>query len=362
MDVWFRLPLLGRVVLIILAWFSYAVVILALNTPDSSSRMTTAVGVASLLGAWVTVSVDLSVHRKFGSRQQTIEYQRALRTGALPADIEPAEWRRSLRGSRWSIAITAMWAGPLLAFGWMSSITSQSAYRWAPASAFALLAVWGFISVCRRGAQIKRLADALKRHPGALDQVAATPARAELTLQESAFEASAAGRLIPIALGGFVFAFLILLVADLEALVYGGPRIMRLEWAAGLAAVFGLTLAALVIERNLHRDFASHEQYREYDRTLRTGQLPKDIDPDVWRRRLSSSRRENLLRPLLACFLVAVGMASIITHQSVYHWVTASLFQLIAMWLLVIKWWEWRERLASLTAEVERWDVRQSWG
>jgi hypothetical protein len=119
-------------------------------------------------------------------------------------------------------------------------------------------------------------------------------------------------------------------------------------------------LAALVIERNLRRDFASFEKYTEYNRTLRTGHLPAGIEPEVWRRRLRCSQRENLMRPLLACFLVAVGIASIVTDQSVYHWVTASLFQLAAMWLLV-KWWEWRERLDSLTGEVERREVRQSW-
>jgi hypothetical protein len=43
------------------------------------------VGVACLLGAWVTVSVDVRVHRKFGSREQTIAYQRALRTGERTA-------------------------------------------------------------------------------------------------------------------------------------------------------------------------------------------------------------------------------------------------------------------------------------
>ena len=361
MESWFRLPLVVRVALIITAWFSYAIAILALNAPDSSSRVAMPVGVGCLLGAWVTVSVDLRMHRKFGSREQTIAYQRALRTGELPADAEPDKWRRWLRGSGWSTAFAVMWIVPALWFGWMSSITSQSGYRWMPATAFALLALWGIVSVCRRSARIKRLQDALKRRPAPHARAAATPAKDELTLRESAFEASAAGRLIPIAVGGFVLAFLILLVADLEAIVHGGPRIMGLRWAAGYAAVFGFTLAALVIERNLRRDFASYEEYTEYNQTLRTGRLPAAIEPDAWRRRLRSSRRENLIRPMLAGFLVAVGIASIATRQSVYHWVTASLFQLLAMWLLV-KWWEWRDRLVSLTAEVERHDARQSWG
>ena len=363
MESWFRLPLVVRVALIITAWFSYAIAILALNAPDSSSRVAMPVGVGCLLGAWVTVGVDLGVHRKFGSREQTIAYQRALRTGDLPADAEPDKWRRWLRGSRWSTAFAVMWIVPALWFGWMSSITSPSVYRWMPASVFALLAAWGLVSVCRRGARIRRLTDEVKRRRASLDQAAASPASATpaLSLQQSAFEASTAGRLVPIALGGFVLAFLILLVADLEYLVYGGPRVLGLRWAAGCAAAFGFTLAALVIERNLRRDFASYEEYTEYNQTLRTGRLPAAIEPDAWRRRLRSSRRENLIRPMLAGFLVAVGIASIATRQSVYHWVTASLFQLLAMWLLV-KWWEWRDRLVSLTAEVERHDARQSWG
>ena len=89
--------------------------------------------------------------------------------------------------------------------------------------------------------------------------------------------------------------------------------------------------------------------------------MPADIEPDVWRGRLRSSRRENLFRPFLACFLVAVGVSSILTHQSAYHWTTASLFELVAIWLLV-NWWTARERLASLAAEVERHAIRQTFG
>jgi hypothetical protein len=124
---------------------------------------------------------------------------------------------------------------------------------------------------------------------------------------------------------------------------------------------YGRGVVVLGEERALHRNFASFEQYAEYNRTVRTGELPADTDPEVWRRRLKSRRRENLLRLLMACFFIAVGSASILTSQSPYHWVTALLFEFLAIWLLV-KWWAGRARLTSLAAEVERHAVRQTSG
>ena len=214
----------------------------------------------------------------------------------------------------------------------MSSIAGQSGYRWMPATAFALLALWGIVSVCRRSARIKRLKDALKRRPAPHARAASTPAKDELTLRESAFEASAAGRLIPIAVGGFVLAFLILLVATWRrsstaapdhGIPVGGRVCGRLRPDVG---------GVMVIEQIPRRDFASFEKYTEYNRTLRTGRLPAGIDPEVWRRRLEmQSTREPDEAVAGVGFLVAVGIPSIVTDQSVYHWVTASLFQLVAM-------------------------------
>lgn len=89
--------------------------------------------------------------------------------------------------------------------------------------------------------------------------------------------------------------------------------------------------------------------------------MPADIEPDVWRGRLRTSRRENLFRLVVASFFVVVGIASILTDQSAYHWVSASLFQLVAIWIL-LNWWTTRERLAFLAAEVERHAIRQTWG
>ena len=171
---------------------------------------------------------------------------------------------------------------------------------------------------------------------------------------------SLVGRLAGGWLVWFFCALLVFGIADLESLVHGGPRIMRLDWAAGFAALVGLAWVVLGDNRDIRRNFASFEQYAEYHQTLRTLSMPADIEPDAWRRRLRSTRRENQMRPFLACILVAVGVSSILTHQSVYHWITAFLFEFVAIWLLV-NWWTARERLASLAAQVERHAVRQSW-
>jgi protein-S-isoprenylcysteine O-methyltransferase Ste14 len=64
--------------------------------------------------------------------------------------------------------------------------------------------------------------------------------------------------------------------------------------------------------------------------------------------------------PLLwACFFGAVGVSSILTDQSGYHWVTAWLFELLAIGM-VLGWWGKRAHIAQLAAEVERCAVRQT--
>jgi len=50
---------------------------------------------------------------------------------------------------------------------------------------------------------------------------------------------------------------------------------------------------------------------------------------------------------------VAVGVSSLLTSESPYRWVSASLLELLAMGLL-IQWWQMRERLAWLSERVDR--------
>jgi hypothetical protein len=283
METWFRLPLLVRVATTVLGWFGYALLVLSLNTPESADRIAMFVGVACVVGAAVTAGVDHHVQSTFGSIEKLEAYRRALRTGELPAGVELAEWRRWLRGSGLSNATAALLGGPFVLFGWMSSVFSPSAYRWLPAAAFTLLLVWSFVALCRRGPRIKRLEAEIKRHQAALSRAAgAPPETAATSLRRGGFESSLAERLVG-ALVWFICAFLVLLLADLESLVHGGPRIVPLEWAAGCATLVVVAWMALGEERDVRRNFASFEHYTEYTRTVRTGEMPADIEPDVWR-------------------------------------------------------------------------------
>ena len=342
----------------------YAVVVLDLNSLDNSSQGAKIIWTACLVGAAVTVVVDMGLRPKFGSPEQRIAYKRALRTSELPADIELDVWRRWLDRSR--LANLALWlAWPFGAFGVASSASSPSAYRWVPVSAFALLTVWGFAASWWRLVQISRLAAEVnrrrkaKRRRGLLTR--GTVGRDE-ERWKNYLEGPLVWRVLTTAVVGFALAFLVLLVADLESLIYSDSRNVHLECAAFWAAPMGL--AGAVLEwgsPRLRGSFDSVEQLIAYYRALRIGQLPARIEPDMWRSWLKSSRRTLGIHLFSACFLVAVGVSSILTYQSVYRWVTASLFELLAIRYLVI-WWGSRVRLTRLAADVERCVIRQTWG
>ena len=106
METWFRLPLVVRVVIYAAVWFSFAfLAFLAwdfdhLYNGYNGSRMVGWLVLAAVVGLLVTpvvYGVDERSRRDFGSIEQFIAYKRALRTGELPAHIDPDAWRDSLR-------------------------------------------------------------------------------------------------------------------------------------------------------------------------------------------------------------------------------------------------------------------------
>jgi hypothetical protein len=363
MERWFGLPRVLRIAIFVLGWFGYALLVLSLNTPESAHRIAMFVGIACVAAAAITTVLDERVQSNFGSAPRFNAYRQALRTGELPADIDVGEWQRWLRGSALRNATGFLLAGPFVLFGFMSSAFSPTAFHWIPAAAFALLTVCGFAAMPRSNARIRRLTAKVKRRRNSLHAVAGTSSKLEGAdkLREGGFASSLPERLVGGCLVWFVCILVVLLLADLQSLVYGGPRILRLEWALGCAALVAVAWAVLGEERHLRRNFASFEDYTEYNRMVRAGELPADMKAEVWRRRVQTRRRENLFRLLLACFFIALGIASILTDQSPYHWMTAALFQVIAIWLLV-NWWAGRARLTALAAQVERNAIRQSWG
>jgi hypothetical protein len=177
------------------------------------------------------------------------------------------------------------------------------------------------------------------------------------------FQWSTTVRFVQSSLIGFVFALLVLLVADLDSVVHSYSRTAHLERAASWAALVGVVFAIVMLgDPRLRRGGGSAEQVAAYDRALRSGQLPADIEPDVWRGWLRRGlRSERNLRVLRICFLTAVGVSAILTHPTVYRWVIASLYELLAM-RFIITWPAVRARYARLAAEVEQRATRQIWG
>ena len=361
MKTWFRLPLAVRAVIYVAVGFGFAFLAFLVTDLDrlyhgnTGSRMVGWLVLAACIGLMVgpfALGVEAGLRRDFDSIEHFIVYKRALRTSELPARIEPDVWRGWLRRSLGINRLAQLLGYLLVVFVVLPGLTSRSAYHWAAVSLCALLATCILVTSRQTRARITRLETEVKRR--ATPAVTPEEAQAAVTPEETWFRWPLAVRVFMIAAVWFTYAFLVLLVGDLDSVIYSGSRIVHLEWAAFWAALMGLAIAAVTFgaQRGLRRDFGSVEQFSAYHQALRTGELPARIEPDVWRGWLGGSRRQNRIGPLWACFLVVVGMWSV-THPSGYHWVTAWLFELLAIWYLV-RWWGTRVRLARLGAEVER--------
>jgi hypothetical protein len=350
METLFRLPMVVRAVFYAAAGF--AVAYLACLAWDfdrlydgyNASRMGGWLVVAALICLLVTsclLGADSRLHRDFGSIERFIAYKRALRTGELPARIDPDVWRGWLRLSRGTNRIAQLLAYLAVVFVVVPSLTRQPEYHPVFASSVGLLALWRFVVSGRRRARITRLAAEVKRHAGA----GMTPVEAQL---ETWFRRPLAVRVLLPAAIGFSFAFV---VAGIDRLYNGssGSLVGPIVWAA----VVGQAVAVRAVMR-LRPNFSSFEQYIAYTRALRTGELPALIEPGVWRTRLRNSRRSNRMEPLWASLLVVFGVLPSLISQSAY-WVTASSFGLLAIRILIY-WWATRAQITWLAAEVERRD------
>jgi C4-dicarboxylate-specific signal transduction histidine kinase len=110
-----------------------------------------------------TLLGDQRIRRVYGSTEQAITYARALRTGQLPADIEPAAWQRWLDVSRQSVRSTPVTVTLFAALALLNSVY----HLWALVALLAVAAVWslGYGLVLRR--RILRLATAIDQRESA---------------------------------------------------------------------------------------------------------------------------------------------------------------------------------------------------
>jgi hypothetical protein len=117
-----------------------------------------------LTGVLGVVLGDQRIHRVYGSTTQAIGYSRALRTGELPPQIEPAAWQGwlavSRRSNRWAPAAVGMFA--------LLAVLQSLDHNWAPAALLLVIAIWqsAVALVLRR--RIARLAAAVDRRAAAV--------------------------------------------------------------------------------------------------------------------------------------------------------------------------------------------------
>jgi hypothetical protein len=126
--------------------------------PDSAAaRAVMAAILGVVFGVIGVVMSDRRIRRVYGSTEQAITYSRALRTGRLPTDIEPATWQRWLDVSRQSMRWTPVTVALFASLALLNCLDRQ----WALVALLAILAAWfiGYGLVLHR--RILRLAAAI---------------------------------------------------------------------------------------------------------------------------------------------------------------------------------------------------------
>jgi hypothetical protein len=169
MQTWFhRLSPAARALLTAVWVFAAMFGVTQLSALDASSDMfhhsvvsrLVVAAVAGVLFGVIGVALgDRRIRRVYGSTAQAITYSRALRTGQLPADIQPAAWQRWLDVSRQSMRWTPLAVGMYAVLAVLNGLN----HGWALSALLAVLAIWFVVYglVLRR--RILRLATAIDR-------------------------------------------------------------------------------------------------------------------------------------------------------------------------------------------------------
>jgi hypothetical protein len=122
--------------------------------------MSTIAGLLS--GVFGVMAGDRRARRIYGSTEQAITYLQALRTGRLPAAIDPGAWRRWLDASRQSLKWAAVGVGVFAVLAGLQSLERQ----WAVVSLLAVVALWQLAVTLMQRRRISRLATAVDGRAG----------------------------------------------------------------------------------------------------------------------------------------------------------------------------------------------------
>ncbi|MBJ7339587.1 hypothetical protein [Mycolicibacterium sp.] len=113
---------------------------------------------------------------------------------------------------------------------------------------------------------------------------------------------------------------------------------------AGL--VTGVASVALG-DRRMRRTYGSTERALLYSRALRTGELPREIEPATWQGWLAASSQSNRFAPSAVGVFAILGVLQAIDHE----WWLVALFASFAIWQGAVALMA-RRRIARLTAAV----------
>jgi len=348
-GLWCRLPTLLRAAIWGLAAFAVVFTCLLvwnadhLSVDDVGNRLIGLAGLAALPGL-VTAAWYQRVAGRFGSFDRRATYRQALRSGVLPSDAEAEAgvWWGWLSHSRIQTIPAHFVSTVLLVLVVAPSLIYRPTYHTAAVVLVGLLALWGVAASWRTQSRIFRLRAELLRRTDA-----AIPATLEESVAEDMFRSSAVHRMIHLAFIGFCMCFA---VAFVDRQYHGGD--LTMAWLLAWAAIAGGSRAAVTSVGGDRRDFASLNQAATYVAALRTGELPADADPVVWRARLAHSRRSNRVAPVWFGVMVGLAVAPSVAAGSVY-WITALTFGLIA-WGQLMASLRSRREIARLATEVEQ--------
>jgi hypothetical protein len=126
------------------------------------ARLVVSTIVGMLTGAVGVVWGDRRMHRLYGSTEQALTYTRALRTGELPGEIDPAAWQRwlavSRQASRWAPAGVGVFA--------VLAVLQSLDHEWTLTAAFGLLSIWEAAVMLVLRHRIARLTAAVGQRAG----------------------------------------------------------------------------------------------------------------------------------------------------------------------------------------------------
>lgn len=175
-------------------------------------------------------------------------------------------------------------------------------------------------------------------------------------------ETPLAGRICMTAVMTTAVSFGVLLVADLDSVVYNDSRTTHLGWATAIAGVMGIALTTKVFgDPRLRATRETIDEIVRYDSAYRAAELPAHFDVDQWQ---SWIRRQHLSdRAVLiwAGFYSTVACWAIATHSPGYHWVVGMLLAALAIWQFR-RWQSLCAMNARLKRLVEQHAVRQLFG